>query len=366
MAEPTAMEQDPKWPTLERQTAYERWLLEEGIPVVRGSAIPSLHEVALAPWPRMGGRGAYVSLADQQDDDGYVVEIAPGGSLNPERHMFEELIYVCSGRGTTEVWQDDGGATRTLEWQRGSVFAVPLNAAHRHHNTSGREPARLFAVTSFPKMLNLMRDRAFIFGNPWRFRDRFDAESDYFTREGHDLGQRQFKTNFIPDVRTFELRSWAARGAKGTNRMFSIASSAMAAHISQFGVGTYKKAHRHGAGAHVVILSGTGYSLLWEEGKPRTKVPWSEGAVLSPADREFHQHFNTGPEPARYLALRWNNAEFPIEGHDHYAKRMEGGDQIEYEDEDPAVREEYEEELRRRGVRSLMDEVAPRRQVATA
>jgi hypothetical protein len=148
--------------------------------------------------------------------------------------------------------------------------------------------------------------------------------------------------------------------------MFSIASSAMAAHISEFTVGTYKKAHRHGAGAHVIILNGVGYSLLWDEGKPRTKIPWSEGAVLSPAERQFHQHFNTGPDPARYLALKWNNAEFPIEGFHHYRRRMEGGDQIDYEVEDPSIREEYEEDLRRRGVRSLMDEIAPRPQVTPA
>ena len=355
------MTSDPKWPRLaERHTAYEHWLEAEGVPVHRGSAVANLHELELGPWPRLGGSGAYATLADQQDADSYVVEIPAGGTLNGERHLFEELTYVLSGRGTTEVWQEDGDPRRTLEWQRGSVFAMPLNAAHRHHNTSGKEPARLYAVTSLPKMLNLVRDRDFIFKNPWRFRERFDAQSEYFTDPGQDLGQRQWKTNFIPDVRSFELKTWAARGGKGTNRMFSLASSAMAAHISQFSVGTYKKAHRHGAGAHVIILNGTGYSLLWEEGQPRRKIPWREGSVLSPADKEFHQHFNTGGDPARYLAFRWNNAEFPIEGFDHYTRRMEGGDQIEYENEDPRVREEYEAELRGAGVRSLMDEVAPR------
>jgi oxalate decarboxylase/phosphoglucose isomerase-like protein (cupin superfamily) len=147
--------------------------------------------------------------------------------------------------------------------------------------------------------------------------------------------------------------------------MFSLASSAMTAHISEFAVGTYKKAHRHMAGAHVVVLNGKGHSLLWEEGKPRMRIDWREGAALSPPDRWFHQHFNTGPDPARYLALRWNNAEFPIEAFDSYVRRMESGDQIEYENEDPAIRAEYETELRRSGVRSLMDEIAPR-QPATA
>jgi len=34
-------------------------------------------------------------------------------------------------------------------------------------------------------------------------------------------------------------------------------------------------------------------------------VDWKDGAVLSPKEMEYHQHFNTGPTPARYLALRF-------------------------------------------------------------
>ncbi|MDP2661514.1 MAG: ethanolamine ammonia lyase-activating protein, partial [Dehalococcoidia bacterium] len=77
------------------------------------------------------------------------------------------------------------------------------------------------------------------------------------------------------------------------------------------------------------------------------------GSVFSPPESWFHQHFNTGRGTVRQLALR--------RGIDGIGTRWEvaldmkkGGDQLEYEDEDPAIRRLYEEELARRGLKSGM------------
>jgi oxalate decarboxylase/phosphoglucose isomerase-like protein (cupin superfamily) len=131
----------------------------------------------------------------------------------------------------------------------------------------------------------------------------------------------------------------------------------MTAHISEFAVGLYKKAHRHGPGAHVIILSGKGYSLMWPDGGKKLKFEWKPGTIIVPPEMWWHQHFNTGGNPARYLALRWGSQkyQFQLAQIDELLKdRREGGNQIEYEDEEPEIRQWFEEALNGSGVESQM------------
>jgi gentisate 1,2-dioxygenase len=78
----------------------------------------------------------------------------------------------------------------------------------------------------------------------------------------------------------------------------------MSAHLEQYPSGTYPRGHRHGPGAHIVILSGEGYSFLWEEGQPCIRINWRPNSLFVPPANWFHQHFNPSPQPVRYLALK--------------------------------------------------------------
>jgi quercetin dioxygenase-like cupin family protein len=336
---------------------YEAWQEKEGVPVYSSYYVDSLYTLELGPWARKGGKGAYLNLANQLEDDAMVMEIPPGGELNPEHHLYESLIFVISGRGATSVW-GPGIPKRTFEWKPGSLFSPPLNMTYQHFNGSGTEPARLLAVTRQPKLFEFFRSADFIYNNDYTFSERFSGQEDYFTDPGKRLKRLFWKTNFVPDVRSFQLEEYPERGP-GFNMKFVLSDNSMMAHVSEFPVATYKKGHRHNAGAHVIIIGGEGYSLLWFEGdKKRMRVDWKDGAILSPSEGMYHQHFNSGANPARYLALRLGGNP------EHQSKRAASAeywaerrvDQIEYQEEDPTIRAEYESEISRHGLNLQLEE----------
>ena len=83
---------------------YDNFMIEEGIPVYRDFGVHKVQNLALKPWKRMGGNGAFIQLYGTEGLWGsYVVEVPGAGALNVERHMYEEQYLVVEGRGSTEV-----------------------------------------------------------------------------------------------------------------------------------------------------------------------------------------------------------------------------------------------------------------------
>jgi hypothetical protein len=349
--------------SFERPPAYyQQWQAREGIPIYKQFHVENLMDVELGDWQRFGCRGAFVNLADADLTTAAIIELDPGAATQPLKHMFEVSLFVVAGHGRSTIlaghYEEVG-----LEWHRRSLFSPPLNTTYRHENLDSQRLARLLMVSNAPLVMSLFHNDSFVFDNSAIFEDRFHGQADFFSHPGKHLGGRLWKTNFVPDVGEFALINWQARGSGARSFHLSMADNTMACHLSEFDVGTYKKGHRHGPGAHVVILAGEGYSLLWEEGQERMRVDWRPGSMFSPPDMWFHQHFNTGPEPARYLALRRGGSpEHPLKlGMPAGGEEGKAGQQIEYEDEDPAIRELYIRELAARGVELRMPAVGSRR-----
>lgn len=77
--------------------------------------------------------------------------------------------------------------------------------------------------------------------------------------------------------------------------------------------------------------------------------------MFVPPDNWFHQHFNVGKSPARYLAITWSSAKYGIQRvsmakvQKIYESVKEGGRQIDYRDEDPEILKVFQQEVSKRG-----------------
>ncbi|HEY3116092.1 MAG TPA: cupin domain-containing protein [Chloroflexota bacterium] len=350
---------------------FYAWQAEEGIPVHTGLLIEDLDEVELAPWERMGGRGAFINMGTKpgSNTSAYVCEIPGGGSLKPQAHMFDQFIYIVSGRGATTIW-NPGQEKHLVEWKDGSFLAIPMNAHHQHFN-GGTEPARFLSYHDGPTIMNIFRNDRFMFDNPFVFSERLGGE-DYYSGEGilHPVPGKSIKvweTNFVPDTRSIQLYEWKERGANSLNVMLDMATSRLHTHISQFPVGTYKKSHVDirsrgsdpGGGSLLLILEGVGFTLEWQPGdKEFRKLNWKRNSLVIAAAGWYHGHFNAGATPARYLALVGGTGGNRRANTSDVSER-DGGGQIEYEDENPEIHRLFEADLASHGAVCRMGDLSP-------
>ncbi|MGH7926926.1 MAG: cupin domain-containing protein, partial [Candidatus Binatia bacterium] len=222
-----AMDQRPDDLKPGRLDTYKEWQAAQNIPVIAGFFVKDINEVELAPWDLKGGNAAFVVLDGTGGvNDAQIVEIAPGGKLKAQKHLYEEMVYVTKGVGATTVWQKDGNKKHTFEWGPGSLFAIPLNARYQHFNASGTDTARYFSVTNCCFMINLFHATDFVFENDWEFLDRFDPRSEgYFSGKGEVFGRFFMTTNFVPDTHTIGLADYKERGKGSTNMKFDLAKN---------------------------------------------------------------------------------------------------------------------------------------------
>ncbi len=303
------------------KTPYDLFMEAEEIPIYRDIGVSKVQNLPLKPWPRMGGRGSYIQLHGTEGKWGsYVVEVPGAGALNPEKHLYEEIYLVVEGRGSTEVWLEGDSKRHIFEWQKGSLFSIPVNAMHRIVNASSA-PALLLGGTTAPNLMNLINDAGAIFDCPYQFRDRFSGADDFYKYKD-DIepdpvrGLAMRRTNFIPDIVNCDL-PLDNRRSPGYRRVEPLMTgNSFYLWIAQHENGHYSKAHAHTSAAVLICLKGKGYTYTWPEQLGLT--PWKDGkadqvkrvdyeqvGMVSAAPggaRWYHQHFGASKEPFRLTA----------------------------------------------------------------
>jgi quercetin dioxygenase-like cupin family protein len=360
---------------------YDDFMEAEGVPIYRGIGVRRVQDLPMAPWKRLGGRGSYIQLYGTEGLWGcYIVEIPAAGTLEVERHLYEKVVLVVEGRGSTEIWQEGMPKRQSFEWARGSLFSIPLNAYHRFVNAANA-PALLLCGTSAPNIMNLVDNPRFVFNCPFDFSDRYSGAEDYFSPKD-DLepdpvrGLAMKRTNLVPDMINCEL-PFDNRRSPGYRRVEpQMAGNRFYVWIGQHETGRYSKAHKHASAAVLICVRGKGYTYTWPEALGTT--PWKDGkadkvlrqdyepvGMVSAAPMSgdwFHQHFGTSKEPLRLTAWHGpNNARSRKPGRPGDAMMdwgaidmSKGGSAVPYHLEDPAVRKEFEATLARSGIASRM------------
>lgn len=341
--------------------AYDRYMAQEALPVMRTTFITCLLALERSPWRRLGGKGVFIQPFGTEGGLGCaLLELPASGALRAEKHLFEEVMLVLEGRGTTEIWIE-GSERVVFEWQPGSLFSIPPNALHRLVNAT-QGPAVLLGGSNAAALLNQVNDVDAVFANPFVFRDRFEAE----TGQAFDdiepdpvRGLAVCRTSLVPDAIGCDL-PLDNRHSPGYRQMtLAMTGPSLACTVGEHRPGRYAKAHILPAGMMTVCLRGQGYTYLWPERLGPS--PWRDGRAADVlcleqsrfaltgagpgGGRWFHQHVVTSPGPLRLM--QWRVPGHPqnppgAEMLDETATTLaEGGGMIPYDQEDPFVRTEH-------------------------
>ncbi|MDE2885025.1 MAG: cupin domain-containing protein, partial [Chloroflexota bacterium] len=291
---------------------YDRWMEAQGIPIYRDYYIEDGRTIELGYWKERGHNAAFLQLAGQEGvSEARITEVPAGGSVPPFKMTLEDVVYVLSGRGVTTIWKD-GGEKHSFEWTDHAMFRIPGNYWVEYASMSGGQPARLLHYNNMPIAMSAAKDANIFFNTPLQPMEELVSSDEFYSDavvvdndpSGRGAVRQYWVGNFFPDMRAWDrLVPFKGRGAGGTTVFVQYPGSELTAHMSVFPAKTYKKGHRHGPAYVIVIPAGEGFSVMWPEGQEKVFIPWHEGSIFVPPNRWFHQHFNVGETPGRYLAF---------------------------------------------------------------
>jgi quercetin dioxygenase-like cupin family protein len=258
----------------------------------------------LAPRPKRDSRAAaFDELAGNTTLGMHLSEIAPGGQKRGHRHVDEALIYIVTGRGYSELRQDDSRPMQRIDWRAGDLISIPSNAWHQHFNLEPDRACRQLAFKNTRLLRRLFGSRDFVYANDFRFVDRYADEEDYWTARRLDEDGRIW-INAIHDCAHVTLSEAPELGRGIGREHFRLGGHRM---LELEIVGLQPRAlvrpEAPLAEEAIYVVAGAGATQIWNETGDEDIVEWSEGDLLSVPFGAWRQH-RAGDEGGRYLRVR--------------------------------------------------------------
>lgn len=345
--------------------AYDRWSASQNVPIHTGYYAEDLRALDRGWWSLRGCPGAILNLVGHQGvTEAHVLEIPPGQTIPPFRMALEEIIYVVEGQGLTTVWAE-GHPKVTFEWQKHSLFRIPNNYFYQLSNARGDRLALTLHTSYLPLAMSTNPNTDFFFNNPYvDTSELYEADGSFYsaearairqehTRGGRTTSSELWYANFFPDLTLWDkLSAYGGAGRLAFSGGIQFPNSAIRAGLMVLPSRRYRAAHRHGPGVTIVgIQRAEGFVVMWPEGGDYLVAPWQEGAIFVPPNQWYHMHVNAGAVENRQLRI------FPPQPLMSYTA-PDPKKQIPFVEEDPWIRQKFEEELAKRGLTSLMPEGA--------
>ena len=264
--------------------------------------------------PKWGAGVARIGEGRLHQMDVTLLEIPPGKSLAPHRHLAEEVIYAVSGKGYTQMWLRDEEKEKKerYDWTEGDYLSPTVNAWHQHFNASPDTPARFVSITTAPLTENLFKSAGFLTSTEAVFEDRWKysivQKPQYFrtVKEGA-ASVRMRVGHLLPNLknRAMEDRgegmlgiTISPEGDMAGNQLFEM-------EVREFKTGdSTSPEHRHAWETFYYILKGTGSSNLQLEDKAERKMDWAEGDLFIVEANEYHNHRPRGGPGGRFLQVK--------------------------------------------------------------
>lgn len=356
--------------------AYARWVRQQDVPVHTGYYIKDVRTVERGWWSLRGCNAVILNLFGHTGvTEARVLEVPPGGTIPPFRMAIEEIVYVLEGQGIANVWAP-GMPKVTFEWQKHSLFRIPSNYYYELSNTRGNQPALTLHTSYLPMAMATQANPDYFFSNPFvDTSELYESDGQFFSAEARAVRQRNVRVNeaetnaprpqgqdrgpgetwyanFFPDLTVWDkLSEGTTPGRIAYSGSIQFPNSAVRTGMLVLPSRRYRTAHRHGPGVTIVgIQEADGCVIMWPEGAEKEDhviAPWREGSVFVPPNQWYHMHVNFGAVENRQLRI------FPPQPLMNYTA-PDPRKYIPFTEEEPWIRQMFEEETAKRGLTSLM------------